>query len=135
MKIYVKNKNFIPAEFIDSVYIKSNKNNSRLIMFLLIINIFIIPTSISNIKNSIKSKEVIVVANINNEDVDVNKEKIIRVISMINNDISSVEIQNNFGTMEFNSIEEIFKIEKEEKIKINVLKINSKTSVSAEVEL
>lgn len=135
MKIYVKNKNFIPSDFINSIYIKSNKNNSRLIMFLLIINVFILPTSVSNIKNSIKSKEVIVVANINNEDVDVNKEKIIRVISIINNDISSVEIKNNFGTMEFNSIEEVFKIEKEEKIKINVLKINSKTSVSAEVEL
>lgn len=135
MKAYIKNKNFIPLDFINEMNFKANKNNNKLIVILFIINMFTIPTSVSNIKNNIKSKETIQVSKINIEEKDLNKEKIIKVINIINKNIKSIDIQNSFGVIEFNDIEEVFNLEKEEKIKVNTLKINSMDSLLAEVEI
>ena len=64
MKIYVKNKNFIPIDYIDKVNNKAQENNSKLIMILLIINIFIIPNSIIRVKNILDNNKPIPVVNI-----------------------------------------------------------------------
>lgn len=135
MKAYIKNKNFIPLDFINEINFKANKNNNKLIIILFIINMFTIPTSVSNIKNNIKSKETVSVSKINIEEKDLNKEKIIKVVNIINKNIKSVDIQNSVGVIEFNDIEEVFNLEKEEKIKVNTLKINSMDSLLAEVEI
>lgn len=135
MKAYIKNKNFIPLDFINEMNFKANKNNNKLIIILFIINMFTIPTSVSNIKNNIKSKEAVSVSKVNIEEKDLNKEKIIKVINIINKNIKSIDIQNTFGIIEFNDIEEVFNLEKEEKIKVNTLKINSSDSLLAEVEI
>lgn len=135
MKAYIKNKNFIPLDFINEMNFKANKNNNKLIIILFIINMFTIPTSVSNIKNNIKSKEAVSVSKVNIEEKDLNKEKIIKVINIINKNIKSIDIQNTFGIIEFNDIEEVFNLEKEEKIKVNTLKINSIDSLLAEVEI
>ncbi|WP_066893102.1 hypothetical protein [Clostridium nigeriense] len=135
MRIYVKNKNFIPLDFINKINSKANRNNNRLLTILLIINIFIIPTSVSKIKNNIINNKVIPVVNINNDDIDINKEKIKKALNIINNNISSMKIQNNHGLIEVKSIEEIYNMEKEEIIKINILNFNNETNFTAEVEL
>lgn len=135
MRIYVKNKNFIPLDFINKINSKANRNNNRLLTILLIINIFIIPTSVSKIKNNIINNKVIPVVNINNDDIDINKEKIKKALNIINNNISSMKIQNNHGLIEVKSIEEIYNMEKEEIIKINILNFNNGTNFTAEVEL
>lgn len=135
MRIYVKNKNFIPLDFINKINSKANRNNNRVLTILLIINIFIIPTSVSKIKNNIINNKVIPVVNINNDDIDINKEKIKKALNIINNNISSMKIQNNHGLIEVKSIEEIYNMEKEEIIKINILNFNNETNFTAEVEL
>ena len=54
MKRYVKNTNFIPTFFVKKLDTISYEKNNKLILVLLIINLFIIPNSISKILNELK---------------------------------------------------------------------------------
>ncbi|MBP1868434.1 hypothetical protein J2Z25_001842, partial [Clostridium tertium] len=45
MKKYLRNKNFIPNEFIERLDLNENKKNNQLISILILLNIIIIPTS------------------------------------------------------------------------------------------
>lgn len=135
MKIYVKNKNFIPIDYIDKVNNKAQENNSKLIMILLIINIFIIPNSIIRVKNILDNNKPIPVVNIVNENKDINKENIKKILNLISNNINNIKIQNNNGIVEFNSLEEVYKLENDKIFNVNSLKFNSENSFNAEVGL
>lgn len=135
MKIYKKNRNFIPDDFIENLKSKSEENNNKLIIVLLIINIFIIPNSVSRLKDTLNNRKTVAAINTNNENKDINKENINHILEMINDKINSISIQNNKGVINFNSIEEVYKIEEENVININSLIFNNKNSYNVEVEL
>lgn len=133
--MYIKNKNFIPRDFVEKSNNKSQENNNRLIIILLIINIFIIPSSITRLKNTFDNTKTAPVVKTINENKDINKEKIKKALKLINDNINNIKIQNNSGVIEFNSIEEVYKLEEENIINIDSLKFNAQNSFDAEVGL
>lgn len=137
MKKYVRNKNFIPTSFIDKLDRTSNEKNNKLILLLLIVNIFILPSSISKIASELKSNEAISVANINNNYNDIyinsNNDNLVLILNSIDN-IKKIKMENNRGFIEVFSIEEVYKIDEKKDFKIKSVDIKENT-IAVEVEL
>ena len=134
MKRYVNNKNFIPITFLESLNIISNEKNNKLIFILVLINLFIVPTSISKISNELKNNEAVSVISIDDTKKDINKENLILLLKFINNGIKNIRIQNNSGFIEVDSMDKIYSIEEDKNfnIKSAVMKDNI---ITVEVEL
>lgn len=118
MKKYVKNKNFIPRGFVEKLDILSDEKNNKLILVLIIINIFIIPNSISKISTVLKNNEVVPVVSINETNKNSNNEKLILLLNSIDNTMNNVKIQNNSGFIEIDSIEKLYNIEEKKSFEI-----------------
>ena len=134
MKKHVKNHNFIPSSFIERLETTSYEKNNKLILFLLILNLFIVPNSFNKISNIFKSNEDIPVISINETYKDINKENLSFLLNTINNTIKNIRIENNRGFIEVNSIEEIYNMESEGKLKIKSV-VMEEESFIIEVEL
>ena len=134
MKRYVNNKNFIPITFLESLNIISNEKNNKLIFILVLINLFIVPTSISKISNELKNNEAVSVISIDDTKKDINKENLILLLKFINNGIKNIRIQNNSGFIEVDSMDKIYSIEEDKNfnIKSAVMKDNI---ITVEVDL
>jgi len=135
MKKYVKNKYFIPYEFIEGQNNKSNNNIEKLIGILIFINIFIIPTSFNKVSKKLNNNEIVPVVSAIENNQDINKEKLRTVIKAISENIISLKIENDSGSLELNSIQEIYNIEEENIFKINSLNIDGKDKYYIEVGL
>ena len=137
MKKYVKNKNFTPENFIDKIQQTSNEKNNRLIILLLIVNIFIIPKTISKISNELEYNKSVSVSSINNNPKEIykdsNKDKLIIIMNSIN-EIKKMNIGNNRGFIEVDSIEDVFNIEEKKDFKIKSVDIKNNI-ITVEVEL
>lgn len=140
MKKYLRNKNFIPNEFIERLDLNENKKNNQLISILILLNIIIIPTSVNKI---LKNKEYEEVYNHNNNNLEGNlnieerikKENIEEWINNITPNILYMNIQNNNGSIKVKNKEEVFKIEENDKIKINSIIKNEENYFTLEVRL
>lgn len=140
MKKYLRNKNFIPNEFIERLDLNENKKNNQLISILILLNIIIIPTSVNKI---MKNKEYEEVYNNNNNNLEGNlnieerikKENIEEWINNITPNILYMNIQNNNGSIKVKNKEEVFKIEENDKIKINSIIKNEENYFTLEVRL
>ncbi|MBS5885409.1 MAG: hypothetical protein E6300_14700 [Clostridium sp.] len=140
MKKYLRNKNFIPNEFIEKLDLNENKKNNQLISILILLNIIIIPTSVNKI---LQNKEYEEVYNNNNNNLESNlnieegikKENIEEWINNITPNILYMNIQNNNGSVKVKNKEEVFKIEKSDKIKINSIIKNEENYFTLEVRL
>ncbi|MGG7058675.1 hypothetical protein ACQPUZ_10290 [Clostridium tertium] len=135
MKKYVKNKYFIPYEFIEGQNNKSNNNIEKLIGILIFINIFIIPTSFNKVSKKLNNNEIVPVVSAIENNQDINKEKLRTVIKAISENIISLKIENDSGSIELNSIQEIYNIEEEKIFKINSLNVDGKDKYYIEVGL
>lgn len=135
MKKYVKNKYFIPYEFIEGQNNKSNNNIEKLIGILIFINIFIIPTSFNKVSKKLNNNEIVPVVSAIENNQDINKEKLSTVIKAISENIISLKIENDSGSIELNSIQEIYNIEEEKIFKINSLNVDGKDKYYIEVGL
>lgn len=138
LKKYVKNKNFVPIHFVESIDIISNEKNDKLIFILILINFLIIPSSISKISNEVNNNKVISVMNNYEENKDnnkdINRKNLILVLKSIDNSVRNIRIQNNGGFIEVDSIEEIYRIEEEKNFRIKSASIKDNI-VTIEVEL
>lgn len=140
MKKYLRNKNFIPNEFIERLDLNENKKNNQLISILILLNIIIIPTSVNKI---LQNKEYEEVYNNNNNNLESNlnieerikKENIEEWINNITPNIPYMNIQNNNGSIKVKNKEEVFKIEENDKIKINSIIKNEENYFTLEVRL
>lgn len=140
MKKYLRNKNFIPNEFIERLDLNENKKNNQLISILILLNIIIIPTSVNKI---LQNKEYEEVYNNNNNNLENNlnieerikKENIEEWINNITPNILYMNIQNNNGSIKVKNKEEVFKIEENDKIKINSIIKNEENYFTLEVRL
>ena len=140
MKKYLRNKNFIPNEFIERLYLNENKKNNQLISILILLNIIIIPTSVNKI---LQNKEYEEVYNNNNNNLESNlnieerikKENIEEWINNITPNILYMNIQNNNGSIKVKNKEEVFRIEENDKIKINSIIKNEENYFTLEVRL
>ncbi|MDU3523834.1 hypothetical protein [Clostridium sp.] len=140
MKKYLRNKNFIPNEFIERLDLNENKKNNQLISILILLNIIIIPTSVNKI---LQNKEYEEVYNNNNNNLESNlnieerikKENIEEWINNITPNILYMNIQNNNGSIKVKNKEEVFRIEENDKIKINSIIKNEENYFTLEVRL
>lgn len=137
MKKYLKNKNFIPNDFIDKVNVDENKKNNKLISILIILNIIIIPNSLDKV---FYSKDKIKESNDQSEnnlyiEKGIKKENIEYWINNIYPGIVNMNIQNNNGIIQVKSKESVFKIEERDEIKINSINKTDKNYFILEVSL
>ncbi|MDY6226276.1 MAG: hypothetical protein SPH93_01150 [Clostridium sp.] len=136
MKKYAKNKNFISANFIDKIQRGSDEKNNKLILLLLIVNIFIIPKSISIISNELEQNKSVSVTNINTPKEiykDRYNDKLVLIINSINN-FKKIKMENSRGVIEVDSMEEVVNIEEESDFKIKSVDIKDNIII-VEVEL
>lgn len=137
MKKYVMNKNFIPSSFINKIDTTSRENNNKLILLLLIVNIFIMPGSITKLAKELKGNETVPVVNINNDYSDMNtnsnNDKLVLILNSMDN-INKIKIENNRGYIEVNSIEEVYNIDEKKNFKIKSVDIKDNI-ISVEVEI
>ena len=136
MKKYAKNKNFIPAKFIDKIESTSNEKNNKLILLLLILNIFIIPKSISIISNELEYNKSVTVTNVNTPKEiykDSTYDKLVLIINSINN-FKTIKMENGRGFIEVDSMEEVVNIEEKSDFKIKSVDIKDNI-ITVEVEL
>lgn len=137
MKKYLKNKNFIPNDFIDKVNVDENKKNNKLISILIILNIIIIPNSLDKVfysKDKIKESNDQIENNLYIEK-GIKKENIEYWINNIYPGIVNMNIQNNNGIIQVKSKESVFKIEERDEIKINSINKTDKNYFILEVSL
>ncbi|MCR1949740.1 hypothetical protein NSA50_01550 [Clostridium sp. DSM 100503] len=137
MKKYLKNKNFIPNEFIEKIGINENKKNNKLILILLMLNIIVIPTSANRVLHNKENVEV----NNNNLDDNINTEKGFKkedIKELINNilpNILSMNIQNNNGSIKVKGKEDVFIIEEKGIIKIKSIIKDEQNDFTLEVSI
>ncbi|MDV4152177.1 hypothetical protein R0131_15220 [Clostridium sp. AL.422] len=135
MKKYVRNHSFIPVSFIEKIETTSYEKNNKLILFLLILNLFIIPNSLKKMPSIFKNNEEIPVVSVRYAYEDTNKKNLALLFNTINdNHIKSMRIDNNRGIIEVNSIEDLYNMEDENKFKIKSVDMKEHTII-VEVEL
>ena len=123
MKNYLKNKNFIPRNYVENSENIKNKGNRRGVIYLIIINIFILPVTIERVFEKEKPKEIEIAKPIEQE---VSKESIIKWINEIDKDVEELTVKNNSGTMMIKSIEKLYSLEEKESISIDNITQNEK---------
>ncbi|SDO85169.1 hypothetical protein [Clostridium gasigenes] len=123
MKNYLKNKNFIPRNYVENSENIKNKGNRKGVIYLIIINLFIIPVTIERVFEKEKPKEIEVAKPIEQE---VSKESIIKWINEIDKDVEELTVKNNSGTMMIKSIEKLYSLEERESMAIDNITQNEK---------
>ncbi|MBB6621802.1 hypothetical protein [Clostridium gasigenes] len=123
MKNYLKNKNFIPRNYVENSENIKNKGNRKGVIYLIIINLFIIPVTIERVFEKEKPKEIEVAKPIEQE---VSKESIIKWINEIDKDVEELTVKNNSGTMMIKSIEKLYSLEEKESMSIDNITQNEK---------
>ncbi|MBU3106601.1 hypothetical protein KPL39_01850 [Clostridium gasigenes] len=123
MKNYLKNKNFIPRNYVENSENIKNKGNRKGVIYLIIINLFILPVTIERVFEKEKPKEIEVAKPIEQE---VSKESIIKWINEIDKDVEELTVKNNSGTMMIKSIEKLYSLEEKESMSIDNITQNEK---------
>lgn len=132
MKKYIRNKNFLPIDYLEGVNAKREISTKRLLNILILINIFILPLTISSFKNN-KAEPAIEVLSIVEEPK--NKKNILIIIEEIDKDISKLEISNGIGIIETSNKDKVYSIEEGKKIKIKSISKNKGKGYILGVEL
>lgn len=123
MKNYLKNKNFIPRNYVKNANNIKSRGNRRGIIYLIIINIFILPVTIEGIFKKEKPKEIEIAKPI---EQGVPIESIIKWINEIDKDVEKLTVKNNSGVMMVKSIEKLYSLEGKKSISINNIIENEK---------
>lgn len=123
MKNYLKNKNFIPRSYVNSIENNNTKGNKRGLIYLIIINLLILPITISGVfknENDLESESVV------NVEEEVNIELIINWINEIDKDVLDLRVTDSDASMTVKSLEKIYSLEDESSIVINNVSKNEK---------
>lgn len=108
MKKYMKNKDFIPEKFYDKKLMNENQKEKGILLLFLILNLFLLPTTINNIEQTKKD------AAINNTNIEEKKLSNVEfnnikiwIENIINDDIEEAYINKNNGEIIINSLDNI----------------------------
>lgn len=123
MKNYLKNKNFIPKKYLKNAYSEKDKGNKRGVIYLVIINLFIMPVTVEALlkRETIKVNEVPVF-----REEGVSRDSIIGWINEIDKEIEELVIIDNSAVMTVKDISKIYSLEDKEDISINNITQNEK---------
>lgn len=126
MKRYIKNKNFLPESFYNKVEKERIKNENKVLILFLTINIFLAPILIMTIKkmktNKIETQNSMI--NIQYDDSNIDNIKI-WIENIMTDDIDEAYIDNNKGEIKVGHLGEINKLSSSNKIEISNLELNS----------
>lgn len=123
MKNYLKNKNFIPRSYVNSIEKDKTKGNKRGLIYLIIINLLILPITMSGVFKNENDLESEIVVNVEEE---VNIELIINWINKIDKDVLELRVTDSDASMTVKSLEKIYSLEDENSIVINNVSKNEK---------
>ena len=123
MKNYLKNKNFIPRSYVNSIKNNNTKGNKRGLIYLIIINLLILPITISGVFKNEKDLESKIIVNVEEE---VNIELVINWINEIDKDVLDLKVTDSDASMTVKSLEKIYSLEDESSIVINNVIKNEK---------
>ena len=122
MKIYLKNKNFIPRNYVNNIKSNKSEGDKRGLIYLVLINLLMLPISIEGLFE--KEKPIEIEKPIIVEEVHV--ESIINWINEIDKEVISITVENNNAIMLTNSKEKIYSMEEKGNISINNISKNEK---------
>ena len=108
MKKYMKNKDFIPEKFYDKKQIIENKKEKGILILFLILNLFLLPTTLKNIEQT-RRDAVINKTNIEEKSLsDVEFDNIrIWIENILNDNVEEAYINKNKGEITISSLENI----------------------------
>ena len=137
MKKYLKNKNFIPKDFIERLNDNSEKKNNKLITLLIVLNIMFFPTTFNKVIINKKeiNEEKLKVEKDSNLEKDIKRENLKYWVNSINLNVINMKIQNSSGIIKIKGEEEVFKIEAKEEFKIKSIIKEENNSFILEVSL
>lgn len=121
MKKYMKNKNFIPEKFYHEVELRNSKNNNKIIILFLVINLMLLPITYKEI-NKVNEKTP-AINNIKSDKIYLGD--VIKWINNIFNDsIERANIANGNGEIIVNNIDKINELTLNDSLKINEISKN-----------
>ncbi|VYU62655.1 hypothetical protein [Clostridium tertium] len=132
MRRYIKNKDFIPREYINEKKNKERYRNSAYILLLLIINFIALPKSIETLRDNLNKNQSVEVISTNIEVKDQKKDDILKFIDYLNDDIISLSFSNGSASIEVKNKEIIYYLEEDSNFKINSIKKISEESYIVE---
>ncbi|MBX7408103.1 hypothetical protein [Clostridium chauvoei] len=115
MKGFIKNKDFIPKNFSKKREEKLTKEHNKGILLLILINIFILPMTIS----SIFLKEEPEIIEEKSEIEEISSENIKTFIDEIDDNLLSIKIKDGIGEILVKGKEKIFSLEENRNILID----------------
>lgn len=122
MKKYLKNKNFIPRDYVDKNINSKNKGNRRGMIYLVIINLIIFPIVVEQVFE----KEEIIEIEKTIPIEEIHKDVIINWINEIDKEVISIKVENNTATMIVKSEQKIYDLEEKGVLSINNITKNEK---------
>ncbi|MGL5378512.1 hypothetical protein [Clostridium sp.] len=134
MRGFLKNKDFIPESFIRNKSDERRNGNKRGILLMFIINLFLIPLSISKIKTIIEPVDSSIKINENLVLIEDKRESLINWLNLIDNKILYMKIKNNLGEINFPTLEDASNFEEKENLNIRSLEKNDKGNYKINVQ-
>lgn len=128
MKNYLRNKSFIPKKYVKNAENKEEQGNRRGIIWLVIINLFMVPITVRWIIDNKKDEEIPMLI-----EEGIAKDSIIGWLNEIDQDIEELIVMDNRGIMIIKDINKIYSLENNEDININNIIQNEKGEYILEV--
>lgn len=131
MSNYLKNKNFIPRSYVKRVEKIKNKGNKRGVIYLVIINLTLLPLTIEIIS---KKENIVEEENPRIIEEEILTKSIISWINEVDKDVRELLVNDNKGTITVNSIDKLYLLEEKDNISINNIIENEKGDYILEIE-
>lgn len=130
MKNYLRNKNFIPKKYVKNSNNKKDNGNKRGFIYLVIINLFIMPITIDTLTKREVGNEVEI---LEIKEEGISREVIIGWINEVDKDIEELVVENNIGIMTVKDINKIYSLENKGDILIDNISQNKSGDYILEV--
>lgn len=134
MKIYTKNKDFIPERFFNRVEMNTMRKENKVVILFLIINLIAFPFVVKNISETKESSKLN--RNSNLEESKIKFEDIsIWVKNLMKDNIEEAHITNNGGDIIVNNLSDIDELSSNGFIEIHDINLNDNEKYKLGVSL
>ncbi|GAB6170335.1 hypothetical protein JCM1393_27950 [Clostridium carnis] len=124
MKKYLKNNNFIPNGFIEKNNLKIKNSNRKAIIYLILLNIAILPLTLDKFTYIYKKEE-----EVTEEIIEIQRgiyiQDIVFWFGLIDKDVIELNILDGIGEIKVNSKEKIYTLEENYKLSIKSITQNN----------
>lgn len=134
MKKYMKNKNFIPEKFYYRMELKERKNERRIIILFLLINLSLFSTTFKNIKKVYEKRQPVTNTDIEQKNVNFNNVNT-WIRNTFKDDIEEAYITNNNGEIVVESVNKINNLDLEDSINVTNVSLNNNKKYKLGVSL